>query len=414
MKYIVNGGKRLFGSLPVYGSKNCALAFLAASVLTDEDVVIVNCPKIVDVEVMCKILSAMGKKIIVQGSVLCVSGRVSTFVVPPDLCGKLRGSSILLGGLIARYQKARLSLPGGCAIGSRPMDIHLAGLRKMGITCATDNGKLDCFGSPKGTNFELRFASVGATENLLMAAVMANGSIVLTNCATEPEVEALEVALCKMGANINGIGTGSLSVCGVPNLHGAILEVIPDRIVAATYLSAAAAVGGELRVQGCVPSHLTSFVDLLKERFDVTVGRNEIKIVADRSPSDYGEIRTAPYPMFPTDMQSLVLTLAACSDGGETQITENLFENRLQHNAVELGKMGADISVCGNKAVVLGKKLYGANVCAGDLRGGAALVVAGLAASGQTIIDCAEHVARGYYNFAECLHSVGADVICVD
>ena len=159
---------------------------------------------------------------------------------------------------------------------------------------------------------------------------------------------------------------------------------------------------------------MTSFVDLLKERFDVTVGRNEIKIVTDRSPSDYGEIRTAPYPMFPTDMQSLVLTLAACSDGGETQITENLFENRLQHNAVELGKMGADISVCGNKAVVLGKKLYGANVCAGDLRGGAALVVAGLAASGQTIIDCAEHVARGYYNFAECLHSVGADVICVD
>lgn len=413
LKYIIRGGNRLFGELPVDGSKNCALALLAASVLTDDDVVLTNCPQISDVSVMCKILAAMGKKVVVQKNVVCVGGKTATWLVPPDLGGKLRGSSILLGSLLARFGKAVLPMPGGCAIGSRPMDIHLDGLKRMGVDCSDLCGKLNCQGAVRGTEFNLRFASVGATENLLMAAVLGDGVTVLTNCATEPEVEALEIALCQMGAQIQGVGTDRLEICGVDRLHGVTVDVIPDRIVAATYLASVAAAGGCVKIVGCNPSHFSSFTDLLSSRFDLQVGAGYVKITSDRQPSDYGQIATAPYPLFPTDMQSLALSLAACSASGTTRITENLFENRLRHNACELEKMGANVNVTGNEATIVGTKLVGANVRAGDLRGGAALVVAALAASGVTEIDSVEHVMRGYCDLAGRLGSVGADVVFV-
>ena len=253
--------------------------------------------------------------------------------------------------------------------------------------------------------------SVGATENLLCAAALAEYETVLCNCATEPEVEALERFLVKMGARIEGIGTPNIKVNGVNKLHGAEFDVIPDRIVTATYISAAVASGGEITVTKCNPSHLRAFLNMLNPRLEITEYQNAIKVKRSRMPVSYGKVITAPYPFFPTDMQSLVLSLAAIADGGDTQICENLFENRLTHIADELALMGADIKVDGNTAYVVGRKLYGADVAAYDLRGGAALVIAGLNAQGITTVKNVENICRGYLNLSDSLRSLGADIV---
>lgn len=393
----------------MYGAKNCELALLGATVLTSEEITLQNCPNIVDVENMLILLESMGKKVVRKGASVTVSGHVTT-VVPRAKAKLLRGSGLVLGSLVSAYGEAFLPSTGGCAIGARPIDIHLDGLRSMNVAVWESFDGVRCEGKPCGCNFTLRFASVGATENLLCAAVLAKGTTVLRNCATEPEVVALEEMLVQMGAKIDGIGTPTLSVQGAQSLHGTVFDVIPDRIVACTYLACVAAAGGKLSVTNCRPQHFNAFLTLLESKFQVKRYANAVTLCANERPADYGNVTTAPYPGFPTDAQQILLSLCAQSCGGTSVVTENLFENRLAHNASQLSLMGADVTVCERSATIVGKNLHGATVCAKDLRGGAALVVAALGAEGLSEVRNAEHVLRGYDNFAENLRSVGADV----
>lgn len=410
MDYIINGGNRLNGEIAVYGAKNCVLPMLGASILTDDAVVLHNCPKIIDVDNMVSLLQSMGKDISWQGDTITVSGQLTSTAAPQSLAKLLRGSALILGSVLARYGQIDLPLPGGCAIGKRPMDIHLDGLERMGVEVERSDNLLHCKGQVCGADYSMRFPSVGATENLLCAAVLAKGETNLSNCATEPEVEALERMLVAMGGQIEGVGSPNLTIKGVDSLHGVELSVIPDRIVAATYISAAIASGGKVTVTNCIPRHMRAFLNLLCPRFDVKEYNDAVTIASDNQPLGYGSVLTAPYPFFPTDMQSLVLSLASCANGGQTVICENLFENRLNHIANELALMGADIGVWGNTAVVTGQTLRGAEVTAYDLRGGAALVVAGLNACGQTTVHGVENVCRGYLDLAGNLSSIGANI----
>lgn len=411
MDYIIIGGRKLSGEIAVYGAKNCALALIGASVLTDDEIVLNNCPEIVDIDNMLKLLVSMGKNVHRNKNTVRIWGGLSTTVADSRFATLLRGSALVLGSTVARYGKISLPLPGGCAIGARPMDIHLDGLRKFGVEVNCGESVVECEGKPIGNYYRLRFASVGATENFLCCCALAKGESVLENCATEPEVEALAQMLVKMGAQIKGIGTSRLVIKGVEKLHGTEFDIIPDRIVAATYLSAVIAAGGNVAVTNCKPEHLRAFLNLLKDRFQITEYQNAVKISAVSQPRSYGNIVTMPYPYFPTDMQSLVMSLASFSDGGNTVITENLFENRLQRHAAELGKMGAEINVKENTAYIRGVvKLRGANVVASDLRGGAGLIVAALNAEGQSIVAGIEHVNRGYVDLAGNLSSIGASI----
>ena len=410
MDYIINGGARLRGEISDYGAKNCALALLGATVLTNEPVILYNCPSIVDVDNMLLLLSAMGKKVSRSGQTVSVSGGLNTTSAPRSLANLLRGSALILGGTVAKYHQIKLPLPGGCAIGARPMDIHLKGLEALGVDVESSDDEVICRGEPIGSHFKLRFASVGATENLLCAGVLAKGESVLTNCATEPEVTALEELLIKMGADIRGVGTSTVKIVGVDKLHGAEFVVIPDRIVAATYISAAVATLGDVTVTNCNPLHMQAFLDVLSPYFYVKQYTDAIRVMAQKMPNGYGNIVTAPYPLFPTDMQSLLLTLAACCNG-TTQIRERLFENRLCHNAEQLNKMGAHITVENDIATIEGSKLFGTAVVAGDLRGGAGLVIAGLNATGTSTVSGIEHVNRGYVKLAQNLCSLGANII---
>lgn len=410
MDYIVNGQRKLNGTISAYGAKNCALAMFGATVLTDDAVTLCGVPDIVDVENMSQLLSSMGKRVERCGEVVTVSGCVTNVNIPSHLAKLLRGSALLLGSTVARFGQVFLPWTGGCAIGKRPIDIHLDGLRHLGVEVNETSEGVQCIGTPKGANFNLRFASVGATENLVCAAVLAKGTTILTNCALEPEVEALERLLIAMGAKIEGVGTRSLTIEGVSKLHGAKVSVIPDRIVVATYLCCVCAAGGKVTVENCMPQHLNALLDVLKPRFRIVTYKDAIYISVDSPPTDYGKIITAPYPNFPTDVQQLVLSLCALSNGGESHITEKLFENRLEHNALQLNKMGAAVDVNDDTATIVGKRLHGATVQAKDLRGGAGLVVAALGAEGQTKICDVQHVLRGYRNLESDLRSIGADI----
>lgn len=408
MEYIVSGG-RLQGELPVYGSKNCALALLGATVLTEDEVILNNCPDISDVRNMLLLLQAMGKKVWRCGDRVSVAGELHSTCAPRRYAALLRGSALILGSTVAKYHKIALPLPGGCAIGARPMDIHLSGLEALGVKVLHFPDMVSCSSRPKGAVFKLRFASVGATENLLCACSLAEGTSVLSNVAIEPEVVALERMLVDMGARIEGVGDRTVTVKGVRKLHGAIFDVIPDRIVAATYLASAVTAKGDLTVTNCCPQHLQAFLQLLQPYCSVKIYPDAVRIVAEKRTGGFGKVQTAPYPLFPTDMQSLLLSLAACADG-TTVIEENLFENRLAHNAAELGKMGADVQVSGNVATVSGRNLHGAELFAADLRGGAGLVVAALSAEGDSVVHGIEHIERGYMDLAQNLRNVGAKI----
>ena len=410
MKFCIDGQHRLRGELPVYGAKNCVLALLGATVLTDEDVVLRNCPNISDVQNMLLVLQGLGKKFCWEsGDNLRVFGSVCNTTVNQSLANKLRGSALVLGSLVGKCHNAVLPCPGGCSIGQRPLNIHVDGLQTFGVE-VTSQEHLHCNGTPQGAKFQLPIASVGATENLVCASVLGKGQFVLSNCATEPEVENLQQMLVAMGAKIGGVGSSTVVVEGVQKLHGVTWQVIPDRIVCATYIASAIASKGQLTVTNCNPTHLRSFLQVLPSPIAVKVYQNAIQVACNDYPSSFGKVTTAPYPGFPTDMQSLLLALACLSNGGTTQITEKMFENRLMHNASQLCKMGAQISVVGQIATVVGGKLHGATVGCGDLRGGASLVVAGLGAQGQTIVTNTHHVLRGYSQLAEALQSVGARI----
>lgn len=408
MDYIIEGGKKLYGELSVCGAKNCALALLGASVLTDDEMILRNCPRIDDVENMLLLLRSLGKSVSRTGDVVTVGGAVTSTCIPMHIARLLRGSVLVLGSLVARFGEAFLPLTGGCAIGRRPIDIHLDGLKNMGVT-VEGSAEVWCYGKPQACNYEMRFPSVGATENLLCAAVLSDGATTLRNCAMEPEVVALEKALLSMGAKLQGIGTSCITIDGVTKLHGCDVTVIPDRIVAATYLACCVASGGKVAVTSCNPQHLVAFLTKLQP-FAPQVFEDRIVINVNCRLKDFGETVTAPYPHFPTDLQQILMSLCALSEGGRSVITEKMFENRLQHNAKQLRLMGANVVVSENTAIIDGCPLTGANVNACDLRGGAGLVVAALGAQGITHISGIQHVLRGYCDLDKNLRSVGANI----
>lgn len=409
MYYEISGGKKLFGEVSVYGAKNAVLPLLASSVLADAPLCIENCRPLGDVETMCQILRSLGVEIIWKGHKIAAYPQgLCSCEIPQFLGSKIRASVLLMGALLGKNKVAKLPLPGGCSIGKRPIDIHLDGFAKLGAKFDCSNDVLVADGRKMhGNKVELSFPSVGATENLLLGSVLTKGETKLTNCAIEPEVVQLEQALVQMGAKIDGIGTSCLTIEGVDSLNGATVTAVGDRIVAATYLLAVAGTGGKVKVTGVESKHCAFLLNLLQKAGCVVSCDDGIVIESDKL-DGLGRVETAPYPGFPTDVQSLLLSLACVCDG-YTEIKEGLFENRLEHNARQLQRLGAKISVSGNVAKISGGTLSGATVDANDLRGGAGLVLAGLFAKGITRVNNVHHVERGYFDLIGALKDLGAD-----
>lgn len=409
IQYIIEGGNTLEGKLSVYGAKNSALVLLSASLLAEGVTVIERCPDINDVKVMLEILRRLGCKVVRNNdSVSIDTTTLNTHIIPQDLSASLRGSVFLLGALCGRLGRATLGQSGGCAIGARPIDIHLAGLRAMGVETIEEHCALHCVSNGLvGTEITLRFPSVGATENLIMSAVLAKGKTILHNCAVEPEVVALQEMLIQMGADIQGVGRNKVIIHGVKKLNAVHFVNIPDRIVTATYITAVCACGGCIEVNNCQPQHLIALFDVLdKGGADIFTSDDSVKVSCDKLYS-LGKIVTAPYPAFATDMQSLILSCCAVAHGRST-VEERIFENRLQHNVQQLCAMGANITLKNNKAIVRGKELHASQLTAMDLRGGAGLLIAGLCAKGRSILRGVEYIDRGYIELEKALSSVGA------
>ena len=411
-KYLIGGGKKLYGEVRVQRAKNSVLSLIAASVMINGRVKIAGCPRINDVFVMIKILERLGARCDFSSDGLSIdcSGVYST-KLPDKLAGEVRASFFLTGALLSRFKTASLSRPGGCNIGARPIDIHLEGLSALGVCYGESEQGLDFFAEkPTGANFRLRYPSVGATENLMMAATLSDGVTVLSNCAREPEIKDLQDFLNMCGAKITGAGTQKIVIEGVKKLRGGI-EFVPiaDRIEAGTFLLAALSCGGEVSIKGVKCENILPLIEKIKNNTcKLYIKNDNINIITKGRPIGFGNVVTAPYPMFPTDLQPQ-LCAAAASASGRTVVTETVFDNRFRF-ADELIKMGADITVAGDTAVVIGKKLFGAEVCAKDLRGGAALVIAALSAEGGSTLSGIEHLERGYEGFFEKLKNLGAPV----
>ncbi len=416
-KMIIEGGRSLNGEVSVHGSKNAVLPILAATVLNGSRNIIHNCPRIKDVFSSIEILKGLGCGIVWEGNTLTVdSASISTQFIPETLMREMRSSIIFLGAMIARHRKVTISMPGGCELGPRPIDLHLKAFRQLGITVEESHGYINCeVGDICGDDIHLDFPSVGATENIMLVAALAKGVTTITNAAKEPEIADLQSYLNKMGARISGAGTAAITIEGVPALGEVEHTVIPDRIVAATYLCATAIAGGKVSVTNVVPTHIQSIISALKDcgcriRQD---GANTLTVEALGRPLPIDYIRTLPYPGFPTDAQSPVMSVLSIADGTSI-VTENMFENRFKH-VTELNRMGADIVVDGRIAVVKGvKRLSGAKTTATDLRGAAALIIAGLSADGITEVDGLCHLDRGYEGFDTGLKSLGAEIKRVD
>jgi UDP-N-acetylglucosamine 1-carboxyvinyltransferase len=417
-KFLIRGGRTLRGTVAISGAKNSALPAMAASLLTAEPVIVHNIPKVRDLITMSKLLAFMGAKVSVTelpaSDYTMEASEVSDAVAPYELVKTMRASILTLGPLIARAGFAKVSLPGGCAIGARPVDLHLLALEKMGAEITTSHGYIEAKvpgqGRLKGAHIVFEKITVTGTENLLMAASLAKGETILENAAREPEVTDLVEMLRKMGAHIEGDGASTLRIRGVEKLYGTEHTVIPDRIEAGTFLVAGAITGGDLTVANCAPEHLGAVIAKLQqagariEEVDKTTLRvhGTKKLVA-------ADVTTEEYPGFATDMQAQYMALATQAEGTSV-ITETIFENRYLH-ASEMIRMGANISIDGRTAVVHGPaQLSGTTVQASDLRASAGLVLAGLVASGETVIDRVYHIDRGYEGIVEKLRGVGADI----
>ncbi len=408
----VQGGYKLEGELKVSKAKNCVLALLAASILTEEEVILRQCPRILDVYSMINILESLGVKVVWQEDAILINAScINSYEIPSCYAKEIRSSIFLMGSILGRLKKSKAVFPGGCDIGLRPIDLHLRGFRALNIKVDEYGGHLYCDGeNARGSNIHLDFPSVGATENIIMAAVLTKGRTVISNVAKEPEVVALQNLLVNMGAKISGAGTSEIVIEGVEKLHGVDFTPIPDRIVAGTYLLAAAVTKGELNVTGCCPSDMSALISKIDCVYgDLRVGKDYIYIKAYEKLKSIKIVETQPYPGFPTDLQAQILATQTIADGAGL-IVENMFETRFKH-VPELLKMGADIIVRDRTALVRGiARLQGAQVAAFDLRGGASLMLAGLAAEGTTTVINARHVDRGYYLFDQELNSVGAKI----
>ncbi len=411
-KLMIEGSRRLSGDVKVQGSKNSILPILAACIICKDECVIHNCPDILDVRITGRILEHLGCKVHFENSTFIVNSKnISKNDVPDFLMREMRSSIIFLGSLISGIGSAKLSLPGGCELGPRPIDIHLDGLRQLGMRITESHGVLECDSGKGliGCNIAFSFPSVGATENLILAAVTAKGTTIITNAAKEPEIIDLIDFLNKCGASIRYSHEGTIVINGVSRLRGAEHTVISDRIVAITYMSAAAATSSGIVIENVIEEHISSVIPIFEEAGCIITfkGKNTLKIDSPARPYFNRMIRTMPYPGFPTDAQAPVMSMTAVADGTSVFV-ENIFSNRYKHVG-ELLRLGADIKVEDKVAIVEGvKKLSGAKVTAMDLRGAASLVVAGLSAEGITEISGLKHMDRGYEHIEDNLCKLGA------
>lgn len=413
-KLVVSGGARLTGEIKISGAKNSALPIMAATLLCDEPVIIHNLPHLHDITTMNELLRCLGVELVITEklSVEVHAGAISNFTAPYELVKTMRASILVLGPLLARHGRAQVSFPGGCAIGSRPVDLHLQGLEALGATIEVDGGYINACskGRLRGARFLMDTVSVGATENIMMAAVLAEGQTVLENAAREPEIVDLANCLNAMGGDVRCAGSDTVKINGVEKLHGCEHRVMPDRIETGTYLVAAAATGGRVKLRDTQPDALDAVLLKLEETgAEISVGDDWITLdMKGRRPRAVS-VKTAPYPGFPTDMQAQFTALNAIADGNSAVI-ETVFENRLIQ-IHELNRMGANISIEGHTAMITGmEKLKGAPVMATDLRASASLVIAGLVAEGETVIDRIYHIDRGYECIEEKLQQLGATI----
>lgn len=411
-KFIVQGGRPLEGELWVHGAKNSVLPILAGAVLNGGVSVIHDCPNLRDVESSISILKYLGCEVKRENSTLTVdSSNAVGEDIPEKLMREMRSSIIFLGAILSRFRRARISMPGGCELGPRPIDLHLKAFRQLGIVITESHGFIDCVADKIiGANIHLDFPSVGTTENIMLAASMASGTTIITNSAKEPEIVDLQDYLNSMGARISGAGTGVIRIDGVKKLHDAEHCVIPDRIVAATYLACSAMAGGMVELKNVNPNHMEAVLAVMRDcGSKIYVNQNSLIHIAPKDILPVDCIRTQVYPGFPTDAQSPLMAVLTKAKGTSIFV-ENIFESRFKH-VVELARMGADITVDGRMAVIRGvEKLTGASVNAMDLRGGAALVVSALGAEGTTQIEEIHHIDRGYENLEDALSSVGAKI----
>lgn len=409
--YVIQGGKRLEGELHIEGSKNAVLPIIAATILSGNVTYLYNCPKILDVDIMTEILKQLGCKISRNNKTLVIdTSTISSSDISEELVRKMRSSIILLGAIIGRFRKAKISYPGGCPLGARPIDLHLAAFKKMGIHITEEHGFIICESNNlQGARIHLDFPSVGATENIMLAATLASGDTIINNAAREPEIVDLQNYLNSCGAKIAGAGTNTIYIQGVKSLHSTEYKVIPDRIIAGTYLTAAAITRGKICLKNIIPDHIRSICAKLEEiGCTIKEAENEVVLTAPKALNGT-YITTEPYPGFPTDMQSQMMALL-CTCKDTSIIKEKLFEARFKP-AYELVRMGADISINGPIAVIKPTSfLTGAHIYAEDLRGGAALVLAGLYAHGMTIVDNIFHIKRGYENIVLDLKQLGAEI----
>ena len=413
-KLLIKGGNSLSGKVSCSGAKNAALPIIASTILCDEKVTLQNLPYLQDITTMFELLGSMGSEILLDEDMnfTIASHSLSDIEARYELVKTMRASILVLGPLVAKYGKARIALPGGCAIGSRPVNYHLDALKQMGAKIVLKNGYIEASAKKLlGASIKFDGVTVTGTENIMMAATLAKGTTVLTNVAKEPEIIDLADMLITMGAKIDGAGSDKIIIEGVDNLKGTEFYIPADRIEAGTYLAAAAVTKGEITVNGIDPNRLMKVIDKLKEtgaKLDTT--ENSITISMKRDNPYPVDITTAPFPEFPTDMQAQFSVINAISDG-TSNIYETVFENRFMH-ILELNRMGCDINVQGNHAIIKGvKSIYGAEVMATDLRASASLILAGLCAKGETVVDRIYHIDRGYERIEEKLNYLGANIV---
>ncbi len=413
-KIIVTGGKTIHGEITISGAKNAVLPIIVGTLLAEDITVLHDVPKLSDVATIKEVLEILGAKVTIEDHTMTVDSRtLDNYNAPYNYIQKMRASVLIMGPLLARLGKAKISMPGGCAIGTRPIDLHLKGLEALGADIQINHGDMNATvtnGKLRGSRIYLDFPSVGATEHIMMAAATAEGITVIENAAEEPEIVDLANFLNSMGANIRGAGTNVIKIEGVEKLHGTTYTIIPDRIEAGSYMIAAAITGGDLVVKNVIVDHIKPLIAKLAEcGMEIIEEGNNLRIIGKR-PLKAVDIKTMPYPGFPTDMQAQFMALMTVAEGTSV-FTETVFENRFMH-ADELRRMGANIKIDGRNAIVEGvSRLTGCKVKATDLRAGAALIIAALAAEGQTEITELQHIDRGYEDLIQKFQTIGADIV---